>query len=127
MKKFATLTFAVIAVDQVAKVLFAGDHLNTGMVLGFGGYKPDGWWPFVLFGGIAISLLFVRPWWAAALFFAGGISNTLDRIVLGGVRDWIPSPFDDSIWNLADLVMIAGAIVCYIYFWLPRMMGKKIA
>ena len=49
-----------------------------------------------------------KPWWAA-LFVAGALSNTLDRILWGGVIDWIHYPFGIT-GNLADIYLTVGVI-----------------
>ena len=44
----------------------------------------------------------------------GAVSNLLERIFLGYVIDWIPVPFFDLQYNLADVAISAGALVVFI-------------
>lgn len=43
-----------------------------------------------------------------ALIAGGGIGNTLDRVRLGAVRDFIPTPW--AIVNVADIAVAAGVL-----------------
>lgn len=43
------------------------------------------------------------------LILAGGISNVMERIILGYVRDFIP--VGTGMFNLADFMIIAGALL----------------
>ena len=48
-------------------------------------------------------------------FMAGGaVSNLLERIFLGYVIDWIPVPFFDLQYNLADVAISLGALIVFI-------------
>lgn len=50
-----------------------------------------------------------------ALLIAGGVSNTLDRIIWNGVRDWMAIDLLGQMslkLNLADLVIDLGLILC---------------
>lgn len=54
---------------------------------------------------------------ATGLFFGGAFSNLIDRLVLGGVRDWIPVPFLPFQNNLADLAIWVSLamMIWYLY------------
>ena len=49
-----------------------------------------------------------------ALLVAGGVSNLIDRFLIGGVRDWIRYSFLDLKihGNLADLAIVVGCFLC---------------
>lgn len=64
-------------------------------------------------GGVAKSL-------AYSLIFAGGFSNALDRLLLGGVRDWLAVPFSTISNNLADYAIALGVLV-----WLGTMLSER--
>ena len=44
----------------------------------------------------------------------GALSNMLERIFLGYVVDWIPVPFFDLQYNLADVEISLGALIAFI-------------
>ena len=44
----------------------------------------------------------------------GAVSNLLERIFLGYVIDWIPVPFLDLQYNLADIAISLGALIVFI-------------
>jgi len=46
------------------------------------------------------------PAWVGALVLGGAMSNLLDRIIRGGVLDFIVTPW--IVLNLADLAVVAG-------------------
>ena len=52
------------------------------------------------------SKILIETWWAA-IFVSGAVANALDRIVWGGVIDWIHYPFGIT-GNIADLYLLAG-------------------
>jgi lipoprotein signal peptidase len=48
------------------------------------------------------------PGWIPALVIGGAVSNLLDRLVLGAVRDFLA--IADIVINLADLAVLAGVL-----------------
>ncbi len=48
---------------------------------------------------------------AGGLFFGGALSNILDRIVFGGVRDWLSIPFTSLNNNVADWAIFIGLVL----------------
>lgn len=46
------------------------------------------------------------PVWIPGLLIGGALSNLIDRLFLGAVRDFIPT--SGVIWNLADLAVLVG-------------------
>lgn len=105
-----------------------GDHFKNGANLFFAtisvvailGILAWAFWPGLKRSAIStITLGFV---------FAGAIGNVYDRIVYGGVRDWIwvyyrrgpdDYPFNWPVFNLADCFLVGGAILLVIHgiFW----------
>lgn len=58
-----------------------------------------------------------------ALLVAGAAGNFTDRLVYGGVVDWLPlpCPFFGTLWmNAADLWLIAGAGILVFRLFFPR-------
>jgi len=57
-----------------------------------------------------------------SLILAGGLSNLIDRIVWGGVRDWLPIPLTPLHNNLADWLIV---ISCIGLVWLMIMQSRS--
>ncbi len=49
-----------------------------------------------------------------SIMAGGAVSNLLERIFLGYVIDWIPVPFFDLQYNLADVLISLGALIVFI-------------
>lgn len=106
---------ALFCLDQSVKRIFSGSDRYY--------CNPDGPWGVVAreevillgsaFALFAFGLLFRRPrvWKEAvalALIFGGGVSNLLDRVAYGCVRDFmLISGF--PAFNLADVLLVLGA------------------
>jgi signal peptidase II len=103
---------------------------NPGSFLSLGASLPQNL-RFTLFtGAVAIVLiglvcasLFARrlgPWRFVALAFiaGGGISNLIDRLIYGGlVTDFLNvgiGPFRTGIFNVADMAILAGALLLFL-------------
>lgn len=71
---------------------------------------------------IIVAGWLLRPWWMshpfiAGLFFGGAVSNMLDRVIRGGVVDWLMIPFSRLRNNLADwAITLATASILIILF-----------
>ncbi len=50
-----------------------------------------------------------RELWSFLLIALGGASNVFDRLVYGGVTDYII--FARSAWNIADIMILAGIVL----------------
>jgi len=80
-------------------------------LLARGGFGTAAAWVGALLLGIATLRLRspqVRP--ALALLWGGAVGNGIDRILLGGVRDWLVLSLSRGHWalNLADLAILLG-------------------
>jgi lipoprotein signal peptidase len=53
------------------------------------------------------------PLWSVALILAGSMSNTIDRIRFGSVRDFIVTPW--AITNIADFAVVGGVITLVVF------------
>jgi signal peptidase II len=98
---------------------------NTGAFLSLGSTLPDHLRTGLLTFGVAVGLIVVavvaiRKRWAglplagAALIWAGGVSNLVDRAMRGSVVDfmnvgvgWLRT----GIFNVADVAIFAGAVL----------------
>jgi signal peptidase II len=117
----ATIVWTVVA-DQGTK-MWAGaldggvDVLhNPGGALGVVGGSV----PVLLLATLAILAVFVAvvvplafhfglPAWIPGLVLGGALSNMIDRVRFGGVRDFITTRW--AVVNLADLFVIAGVLI----------------
>lgn len=80
----------------------------------------------VLLGAVA---WFGRSWWVArplgaGAFFGGAVSNGIDRLVWGGVRDWLPIPGTTLHNNLADW-LISFAVVYLLWTELSLLAASR--
>ena len=85
--------------------------LNSGLALGWGG-SFSGLLIVVLISAVILGVILawrqsqLQSQLGVVLVLAGGISNLIDRLIWGGVRDFIP-----MIWwhnNLADIAIVVG-------------------
>ena len=142
MKKFniikIILVFAVIGIDLLTKEIFLGTEytiipfliatryapLNTG---GAWSILNDATWLLVVITVVFLAAivcfdLFYRckskTYSVAISFIIGGaIGNFIDRIFLGGVRDFISFPFWQTFptFNIADSFLCVGVILLFIF------------
>ena len=90
--------------------------MNYGGVFGL---FPSYWWGVCL---VIIWLWLVREWrkmegwmWAGmGLVVAGGLANIIDRMVYGGVRDFIYYPVIGVYGNVADVMLVIGGGVMFV-------------
>jgi lipoprotein signal peptidase len=94
---------------------------NAGCILGLGGDQAGTNTVFALLGIVSAILLVRiayqdRRWWrgpdclAAALLLAGIFGNTVDRLTLGHVRDFLITwAIPTLAFNVADVLAVAGA------------------
>jgi signal peptidase II len=117
----ATIVWTVV-VDQGTK-LWAGSNAggvgmlhNSRAALGVIGGSV----PMLLLATVAILAVFVVvlvplafrfgiPAWVPGLVLGGALSNMIDRVRFGGVRDFITTRW--AIVNVADLLVIAGVLI----------------
>jgi lipoprotein signal peptidase len=113
-----SLSFAflfLVFLDQVTKFFFPTSYLNTGISFGL---QPDlSTWFFIILLAIVIfsfQIFFENRSFTfelfKAIFFAGAISNLIDRVFLNGVRDWWSFPVLGFTNNLADVWITVGVL-----------------
>lgn len=118
-KKLITpiVVLLVLITDQISKN-FAQRYLkiscNKGSALGLGGDTT-------LLALIVVMIVYwtlrkekrFLPNFGFALIFAGGLSNVIDRLVFGCVRDFISIANFPS-FNLADTAITVGALIIFL-------------
>lgn len=92
--------------------------LNYGVAFGWG--ESLGGWTVVGVTIVVIVWLLLQPErrWFWQLLLAGAVSNLIDRVWWGGVRDWLPVPWLSRLpWlglglknNLADWLIVIGVV-----------------
>lgn len=132
------VSFALLIVDQISKILVFGTASRSiiGNIL---------WFESTLNTGAAFSILQGKSWilitisavacvaltWAIfskkhftskpekilfGVILSGTLSNLLDRVIFGGVRDFISLRFIHfAIFNIADMAIVFGVIILAIY------------
>lgn len=114
----------VILLDQVSKVIFVSKAVNTGGAFGIG--KDWAWISLslivlVVLGWVLAKSERVMERYGLVIILASGLSNLIDRVILGGVRDFIYWPVLNVYGNVADLLLTVGVIVvCAEYLVLSR-------
>jgi len=114
----ALISFLVLVSDQLSKLIAARAGmtiLNTGVSFGFLSTFSAGWLTLALVFLVIATWWSYRLWWvkvpiAAGLFLGGAFSNLFDRLIWGGVRDWIPIPGTTIINNSADYAIGIGLV-----------------
>lgn len=115
-RKFLLMFIGVIVVDQATKWWFMerGGVINSGGVFGI---MPGIYWTGIIFGVLTILsyyLLRLKDEYDRAgltLIVASGWSNVVDRLVFGGVRDFIFWPIINIYGNIADVLLSGGMVV----------------
>ena len=106
-------------------------HENTGGFLSAGAtWRPEvraavfqGANGVFLFGSLALAVRFKWSRLGAVgllLFLAGGFSNLIDRITMGGVIDFLNvgiGPIRTGIFNVADVAIMAGIGLLMLEHW----------
>jgi len=117
-RAFVIPMIMVILFDQSSKFVAQQKGIviyNTGVSLGLFTLVPRMFLTVALLALlIGVALIFRSIWQqiplASGLFFGGGISNLLDRLIAGGVRDWLPIPLMTIHNNLADYAIGLGLV-----------------
>lgn len=68
----------------------------------------------VLVGVIAFGKVRVTARLGLSVMAGGALSNLLERMLSGYVIDWIPVPFMDLYFNLADIEISLGALIAFL-------------
>ena len=106
----------VLIIDQISKLWAhwrGWPVINQG--ISFSWLNGHISWPMILILILVIGLILRKffPLYriSVELILAGAISNLLDRIIWGGVVDWLPVPFLSLKNNLADWAIYSGIVM----------------
>ena len=114
-------------ISLVQNILELRTSHNTGALWGMGHNLP---YSSLIFAGLSVVAAVLIVWWlfsqgaakdfwltvALGLIMAGAMGNCYDRLVFGHVRDFMhfhidPIGFDCAIFNFADNMLVAGAVI----------------
>lgn len=100
---------------------------NQGIAFGmFQGLGPAvGWLSIIIVGGMFIYMVRLpRQLWlfrvGLAMMIGGALGNQIDRLLAGEVLDFIETPFRPGIFNIADVMINLGLVLCLASFILHR-------
>lgn len=126
--QWGILWFFLIVFDQLSKWFFQPLSLNTGISFGFklsSSVSLQLAFVIITFGALSawvfslFSSLTTPSRWGVILVLAGAFSNILDRVFLGGVRDWLVFPFFSFTNNIADIWITLG-VACILIAGVTR-------
>lgn len=108
----------IIAADQLSKII--AQYYSMVLINKYISFSLFAEFPPVLItlGTVLTALLVAgwgRDWWSrfptvSGWWWGGVSSNLIDRLVFGGVRDWLPIPFTQLNNNLADYAISIGLV-----------------
>ena len=93
---------------------------NTGAAVGIMGGSPDllVWLEaaanVILLGVLLFAKMRLITRVGLSLMLGGALSNLGERFLLGHVIDWIPVPFMNLQYNLADVCISFGALIVFL-------------
>lgn len=122
MKNWCFVVTGLILLDQVTKMIMTVFfrplvRLNWGISFGL---FPAPFWLFINLGILLVLFLFLKESFIKALLIGGGMSNLVDRILRGGVVDfinlnslifWKNSKISLPIFNFADFFICLGFLL----------------
>jgi signal peptidase II len=128
-------------VTLIPNVLELHTSYNSGALWGFGRNLPHS---SLIFAALSVVAALAICYWlfvkgaasdgrltaALGLIMAGALGNCYDRLMLGKVRDFVhfhvdPIGFDCAIFNFADNMLVAGAIVLMLLALRPEPPGAQ--
>lgn len=125
----------VVIMDQATKAWLPAHVLNRGISFGV----AAGWGSLPLASAVLMLALTVGlfvsakrnfwPWWGwlgIGGILGGGLSNILDRLFIGAVRDPLVVPFTNLHNNIADYAIFCGVtLVIFAIHWRDKQEKSK--
>jgi len=117
-KALKYLVLLIIVCDQAVKSVLIKTQLLAVIVnkgISFGLF-PSAWWLALnILIVLLVFLLFIKAAdkISLLLILGAGISNLFDRIIRGGVIDYIKLPLFPWSFNLADMAITAGLLLYF--------------
>jgi signal peptidase II len=112
------LILVIICLDQLTKILLKSYFpsltvLNKGISFGL---FPFSGWTLINFLLLLVLIRFLPQGIGKSLIIGGGFSNLLDRIIWGGVVDFINLKpgflnLDMPTFNMADFLIVSGTVL----------------
>ncbi len=107
------VVMGVVLVDQAVKVIFFPDDalINSGVAFGLGRSWLPSWLGIFLTASLVVWVIRQADGYIGwDLVAGGGLANLVDRLVRGGVVDFI-RPIGSFAWfNLADIAITIGVL-----------------
>lgn len=122
MKAWQVVVIALLVtvVDQVSKYLvrtFFSFTVNSGVAFGlFLGYNTVFLFLTLAVMVVFMAVIFRKPFYEFGLLVGGAAGNGIDRVVFGGVIDFIDVGWWPS-FNVADSCMTIGVVLLMIRLW----------
>lgn len=115
------IAFLVFFIDQLSKLFvikfFPGIvSLNQGISFGL---FPSSFWLYINILIIIFFTFYKKDKLGTGLILGGGISNLLDRLIRGGVVDFIDLKIF-PVFNLADFFIVLGGILLFFKLFLKK-------
>ena len=119
----AVIVLLCVAGEYLARTAlreFVVYSYNTGAAFGIMGGSPDVLVilevvaNIILLGVLFFAKMRLTTRLGLSLMLGGALSNLGERFLLGHVIDWIPVPFMNLQYNLADIAISLGALIVFI-------------
>lgn len=114
------LSFLIsLGIDQISKYIagfFTSVTLNTG--ISFGLFSESTFTSVLVAVLVVIAAVYGKRMMQedpplTGMFFGGSVSNLVDRVLLGGVRDFLPVPLTPIYNNLADWMIVISVALFF--------------
>lgn len=118
-KGWASAFLAEHGTTRLNRLLTLRETYNEGLAFGFlqGVGKLTGWLSLLILLALFLYLWQLpRTAWLLrtgfALIIGGALGNLVDRIMVGKVLDFLDTPFQLGVFNVADVAINVGLLLC---------------